>query len=83
MHDIEKISLEAHVSLCEERYQALARRFDHFESRLDRLETLVQEIHDRIDGLSRDHSQRFEHWHWVVTGVLASTVAFLIAPYFS
>lgn len=83
MHDIESHNLEAHVTLCAERYKALEERFDRVERKITDLEILIHEIHDRIDVLSRDQSQRFEHWHWIVTGALASAVAFLVAPYFS
>ena len=45
MADIEKESLEAHVELCSERYKALHDKLDAINSRLDKNESILADIH--------------------------------------
>jgi chaperonin cofactor prefoldin len=42
--DLEKTNLEAHVDLCQQRYQELERRLSRVEWRLDNIENMLQEI---------------------------------------
>ena len=42
--DIEKESLEAHVELCGQRYDAMAGKMQDFEDRLDNVESVLKEI---------------------------------------
>lgn len=79
--DIEKTSLEAHVSLCELRYQALERRITEVEGKLDEVKTLIQDIHNR---LSQVKDQTLTRWDKAQAGVIAlliAVVAFLLPTY--
>lgn len=47
-YDIEKQSLEAHVDLCAERYDAMKDKMDRMEDRLTNVETIVKQIKDML-----------------------------------
>ena len=46
--DIEKESLEAHVELCAQRYDAMKDNMERMENRLTNVETLVKQIKDML-----------------------------------
>ena len=46
--DIEKESLEAHVELCAQRYDAMKDNMERMENRLTNVETIVKEIKDML-----------------------------------
>ena len=81
MSDIERTSLDAHVSLCELRYQALERRIDQVEASLDELKSMIQEIHTQ---LLRQQSRTWTRWdkiQWSVIASLAGIVGWLFVSY--
>jgi predicted nucleic acid-binding Zn-ribbon protein len=47
---IEKKSLEAHVELCAERYDALEAKLDNLDRRVEKIDTSVEEIKKAIHG---------------------------------
>lgn len=81
MADIERTSLDAHVSLCELRYQALEHRIDQFEKKLEELNTLVLEIRDSLAQLpaqqNRQVDARWSQFQWWLIGILAAAVGSL------
>ena len=77
--DIERTSLDAHVSLCELRYQALERRLTEVESQLDDLRTLLSEIRDTLAQLPNQQSQRWERVQWGIIGSLGAVAAWALA----
>lgn len=77
-HDIESESLPAHVSLCQERYASLERRFESVDEKITDLGVMIRDIHDRVDAMSQATQDRFQSWHWAVTGSLATAVVFLL-----
>lgn len=73
-HNIERNSLDAHVSICEERYRNLADRLESTDQRLAKLEIMLTEIHAAL----REHQLgQNEKWIWlrdvVIVGLLAVT----------
>ena len=46
--DIEKESLEAHVELCAQRYDAMKDNMERMETRLTNVETIVKQIKDML-----------------------------------
>jgi hypothetical protein len=75
--DIERESLDAHVSICAVRYQALESRLASVESRLDSIDTVLSDIRDT---LAREPQRRQQDWMQAksaLIGVLVSLVAFL------
>jgi hypothetical protein len=77
--DIERTNLDAHVSLCELRYQALERRLELVESQLGDLHTLVLEIRDSLAQLPAGENTRWLQAQAAVIAVLVSAVAWLAA----
>ena len=82
MSEIERHSLDAHVSICELRYQAL-------NDRLDRMTEDMTELKTMIKGLARDldrqQDQTMNHWHraqWAVIGILLSSLGWFLSHYF-
>ena len=74
MNDIERHSLDAHVSICELRYQSLNDRLDRMTQDMDELKALIQGLGRDLD---RQQDQTMNHWHraqWAVIGVLLSSL---------
>ena len=81
MSDIERTSLDAHVSLCELRYQALERRIDQVEQSLDELKNMVQEIHGQLMKQQSHTWTRWDKIQWSLIGVLGGIVGWLVVSY--
>lgn len=69
---IETENLEAHVSICQERYLALEGKIDRLEHRLGDLETLVRDISDKLNKMEQRQTN-----HWFTIG--GSTIITLVA----
>jgi hypothetical protein len=75
--DIERESLDAHVSICAIRYAALESRMISLEHRLDSIDNVLSDIRD---SLAQEPQRRQQDWMQAksaVIGVLVSLVAFL------
>ena len=77
MSEIERTNLDAHVSLCELRYQNLERRLGEVESQLGDLHTLVLEIRDTLARQPAGENTRWIQAQTAVIAVLVSAVAWL------
>lgn len=82
MEDIERNNLDAHVSLCELRYQSFERRMVAVEERLDQLQILVLDIRDRLAELAREQDQRradqWNQFQWWLVAVLLGVSAWAL-----
>ena len=58
MSEIERHSLDAHVSICELRYQALNDRLDRIDQDMTELKSLIQGLHRDLD---RQQDQTMNH----------------------
>jgi len=80
--DIERESLDAHVSLCELRYQALERRLHQVEESLESLQTLLLQIRDSLSQLPAQQTQlqnqKWERFQWSLIGVLSAVAAWAL-----
>lgn len=79
--DIEKKSLEAHVELCAERYNQLEARFEHVESKINHLDTLLREVHDMVQRMSEKRTDQLIGWGVGIIGALVATTIYLITNY--
>jgi len=79
--DIEKKSLEAHVELCAERYNALETRLDHVDSKITDLSTLIREVHDMVQRMSEKRTDQIIGWGVGIIGALVATTVYLITHY--
>jgi chaperonin cofactor prefoldin len=79
--DIEKKSLEAHVELCAERYNQLERRFEHVDSKISSLETLLREVHDMVAKINEKRNDQIISWGIGIIGALGAGIIYLITHY--
>ena len=78
MSDIERTSLDAHVSLCELRYQALGHRIDQVEQSLTELKGMLQEIHVQLLKQQNHTWTRWDKIQWSLIAALTGIVGWLI-----
>ena len=78
IHDIEKTSLEAHVSLCQERYTQLARRLDVVEERMGNIESMLREIRDDIQEMREHHTRKWDTTQIGIIGMLVAISGYLL-----
>ena len=79
--DIEKKNLEAHVELCAERYNALETKLEHVESKISKLEVMMQEVHEMVHVMAQKRNDQLINWGIGIIGVLAAAVGYLITHY--
>ena len=78
MADIEKESLEAHVELCSERYKALHDKLDAINSRLDKHETILADIHQYVAKQETNRNRQLIAWGTGIIASLTAAVGYLI-----
>jgi hypothetical protein len=79
MSDIERNSLEAHVSLCELRYQALNDRLDRVEADLGELKSLIQDLGQALQSQRNYQNNYWNRVQWSVIGGLIAVVAWAVS----
>jgi hypothetical protein len=79
--EIEKKSLEAHVELCAERYNALEQRFEHVESKIGALNVLLREVHDMVAKINEKRTDQIISWGLPIIGGLVAVSAYLMVNY--
>jgi predicted nucleic acid-binding Zn-ribbon protein len=79
--DIEKKSLEAHVELCAERYNALETRLNHVDAKISSLSDVIREVHDMVQRMSEKRTDQLIGWGVGLIGALSATVIYLITHY--
>jgi archaellum component FlaC len=79
--DIEKKSLEAHVELCAERYNALEDRLQSLDNKISGVATMVKEVKDCVGKLSEKNTDRLISWGVAIIGFLSASTIYLISHY--
>lgn len=79
MTDIESESLPAHVSICQQRYYNLEMRLNGLEKRIEKIEGLVQDIHDKIDGLAQRQTAKWDRTQVAAITLLMGVIGFVVA----
>jgi hypothetical protein len=79
--DIEKKSLEAHVELCAERYNALETRIDSMIVCIDEIKNDIKEMHVMIQTMAEKRNSQLINWGLGIIGTLTATVAWLVTQY--
>ena len=79
--NIEKKSLEAHVELCAERYNALETRIDSMIACIDEIKRDVSEMHVMIQDMSEKRNSQLINWGLGIIGSLTATIAWLVTQY--
>jgi septation ring formation regulator EzrA len=85
--EIERTSLDAHVSLCALRYSQLERRLESVETSLKDVYTLLSDIRDRLAALpaaTQTQTQaKWEQFQWWVIAVLLAVVGWSLGLVFA
>jgi hypothetical protein len=79
--DIEKKSLEAHVELCAERYNALEDKMTAMSVNIAHLCEMVQEVKASVSKMSEKNTDRLITWGVGIIGFLTASTLYLIAQY--
>lgn len=79
--EAERDSLEVHVDICAQRYSQLIAKLDSVDQRFDRLETVVQEIRDRVTNNQADTLKTYLSWAGVIIAGLISVNGYLLATF--
>ena len=77
MSDIENKSLEAHVSICQHRYESLDQRLTGIEHRIERLENMVADIHHSIKTHNKGNTLEWIRARDALIAVLLGGLAFM------
>lgn len=79
--DIEKKSLEAHVELCAERYNALETRIDSMIVCIDEIKSDIREMTVMIQTMAEKRNTQLINWGLGIIGALTATVGWLMSTY--
>jgi len=79
--EIEKKSLEAHVELCAERYNALDTRLFNVDTKIAGLTETVEKVHGLLEKMAEKRNDQLIGWATTVMGVLVSAIAYLFMHY--
>ena len=80
--EIENQSLEAHVSICEQRYLNLDNRMTGLEKKVERIEELLGDIHQKIDRLGEKQSKQINSTLIYIIGILLTVCGALVSKLF-
>ena len=79
--DIEKKSLEAHVELCAQRYNALEQSIDDVKQDTAELKATIQEVHKMVHKMSDSRNTQLISWGIGVIGFLTAVIGYLVTHY--
>jgi hypothetical protein len=79
--DIEKKSLEAHVELCAERYNALEDKMTAMSVSIAHLCDMVSEVKASVSKISEKNTDRLISWGVGIIGFLSASTIYLISHY--
>jgi len=79
--DIEKKSLEAHVELCAERYNALENKINSVDEKITVLNTVVKEVRDKLTSMSEKRNDQLIGWGVGVICFLTGTLGWMLSHY--
>lgn len=78
MSELEKESLEAHVDLCGERYNALIRDLKSLGNRMDKFELTLTELRDMLIQMKSDRNKQLISWGTALIGALTAACGTLL-----
>lgn len=79
--EIEKKSLEAHVELCAERYNALEDKMTIMSKNIAHLCDMVTEVKASVSKMSEKNTDRLIGWGVAIIGFLFASTIYLISHY--
>jgi hypothetical protein len=79
--DIEKKSLEAHVELCAERYNALEDKMTAMGANIAHLCELVAEVKNSVSQMNNQRNNQLLNWAVGSIGVLMAALGYMVSHY--
>jgi Mg2+ and Co2+ transporter CorA len=79
--DIEKKSLEAHVELCAERYNAVERRLDTVDEKISSMSKMIKEMHEMMYSVVNKRNDQIINWGIGIIGVLVASLTWVVTHY--
>jgi prefoldin subunit 5 len=79
--DIEKKSLEAHVELCAERYNALEDKIISLDSKITSVSAMIKEVKETVGKMAEKNNDRLIAWGVGIIGALSAATIYLITHY--
>ena len=79
--DIEKKSLEAHVELCAERYNALEDRLENMDNKITNVASMVKEVKDAVGKMAEKNNDRLIAWGVGIIGTLTAALIYVVTHY--
>jgi hypothetical protein len=79
--DIEKKSLEAHVELCAERYNALENKINTVDDKITHMCAEITDVKDTLRKMSEKNNDRLIGWGIGIIGTLVAIVGYFISHY--
>ena len=80
--DIEKKSLEAHVELCAQRYNALEQCIKDVKDDVSEMKTVINEVRDIVHAMSEKRTDQLLKWGVGIIGGLCAMLAWFATHYF-
>jgi phage shock protein A len=79
--DIEKKSLEAHVELCAERYNALEDKITAMGTNIAHLCEMVTEVKEHVSQLNNQRNAQIISWGVGIIGALMAALGYMVSHY--
>jgi len=79
--DIEKKSLEAHVELCAERYNALEDKMTAMSVNIAHLCEMVAEVKNSVSQMNNQRNNQLLNWAVGSIGVLMAALGYMVSHY--
>jgi len=79
--EIEKKSLEAHVELCAERYNALEDRLSTLDDKITGVGNMVKEVKDTVGKMAEKNNDRLVSWGVGIIGTLTAALIYVVIHY--
>jgi prefoldin subunit 5 len=75
--DIEKKSLEAHVELCAERYNALENKLSTLDTKINTACAMIKEVKETVGKMAEKQNDRLINWGVGIIGFLTAGIVSL------
>ena len=80
--NIEETSLEAHVRICQERYESLDYKLDQVDRKFAAVEQKLENLCHSIEAIKNDMNSDKNRGFLYVIGLLLTVLGFFLAKYF-